>query len=185
MCPHAPAAEGVPPIHAGQAQHRHLALVQQQLPAGWAGGESQLKHCAEMMQEGPQFHALKNTPAAVCPARCTMVCSARSSHNTIAVGPTSPAASTPEQQRVQAVQQRHDELAVQQGQVGSWRRRRAVLLPQHALYTPQGHHPALHRLLLHREPVVHMRATQAAPGGTRETSPAASLHASHALAPNC
>lgn len=30
---HAPAAEGVAPAHAGQAQHWHLALVQQQLPA--------------------------------------------------------------------------------------------------------------------------------------------------------
>lgn len=54
----------------------------------------------------------------------------------------------PEQQRVQAVQQRHNELAVQQRQVRPRRWRRAVLPAQRALHRAQAQHPAMHRLLL-------------------------------------
>lgn len=57
----------------------------------------------------------------------------------------------PKQQRVEAPQQRHHQLAVQQGEVLAGRGRGAAGLSQHRLHHPQALHPALHRLLLQAE----------------------------------
>lgn len=146
--PRAPAAEGVAPAHAGQPQHGHLPFIKQQLPANAAEQQpkvSRARSCSEDQPtkgQPPPPHSRRRRARVAFPTSTSPQSAQRSAFST--------SLAAPEQQRVQAVQQCHDELAVQQGQVGARRRRRAVPRPQRALHAAQGHHPALHRLLLWR-----------------------------------